>query len=118
MFDPSQLERGNPVWREQLLARRFQTSGRMDLAEYEGRGQWRVTPDFRQTLTRVPWRPIMERRRGLSIVGRCRRHQLGRERATERDFRGDLRGAFPRHLRHISSLHISAYDDKACYGGP
>ena len=22
-------------------------------AEYEGRGQWRITPDFRQTLTRM-----------------------------------------------------------------
>ena len=53
VFDLSQPVRSNQVWRKQLLARRFQTLGRMGLAEYEGRGQWRITPDFRQTLTRM-----------------------------------------------------------------
>ncbi|MEP4051022.1 MAG: DUF3363 domain-containing protein [Litorimonas sp.] len=41
------------LWRKQLLARRIKTLQRMGLAEYEGRGQWRVKPDFTQTLTKM-----------------------------------------------------------------
>jgi len=32
------------LWRKQLMARRIKTLQRMGLAEYEGRGQWRVKP--------------------------------------------------------------------------
>ena len=53
VFDLAQPVRSNQVWRKQLFARRFQTLARMGLAEHEGRGQWRITPDFRQTLTRM-----------------------------------------------------------------
>ena len=41
------------LWRKQLLARRIKTLQRMGLAEYEGRGQWRVRPDFTETLTKM-----------------------------------------------------------------
>ena len=41
------------LWRKQLIARRIKTLQRMGLAEYEGRGQWRVKPDFTQTLTKM-----------------------------------------------------------------
>jgi len=41
------------LWRKQLLARRIKTLQRMGLAEYEGRGQWCVKPDFTQTLTKM-----------------------------------------------------------------
>lgn len=41
------------LWRKQLLARRIKTLQRMGLAEYEGRGQWRVKPDFTRTLTKM-----------------------------------------------------------------
>ena len=41
------------LWRKQLLARRIKTLQKMGLAEYEGRGQWRVKPDFTQTLTKM-----------------------------------------------------------------
>ena len=41
------------LWRKQLIARRIKTLQRMGLADYEGRGQWRVKPDFIQTLTKM-----------------------------------------------------------------
>ena len=41
------------LWRKQLIARRIKTLQRMGLAEYEGRGQWRIKPDFTQTLTKM-----------------------------------------------------------------
>ena len=41
------------LWRKQLLARRIKTLQRMGMAEYQGRGQWRVKPDFTQTLTKM-----------------------------------------------------------------
>lgn len=41
------------LWRKQLFARRIKTFQRMGLAEYEGRGQWRIKPDFTQTLTKM-----------------------------------------------------------------
>ena len=41
------------LWRKQLLVRRIKTLQRMGLAEYEGRGQWHVKPDFTQTLTKM-----------------------------------------------------------------
>lgn len=41
------------LWRKQLMARRIKTLQQMGLAEYEGRGQWRVKPDFTQTLTKM-----------------------------------------------------------------
>jgi len=41
------------LWRKQLLARRIKTLQRIGLAEYEGRGQWRIKPDFTQTLTKM-----------------------------------------------------------------
>jgi len=52
-FDLSQPARPGEVWRKQLLGRRFKTLGRMGLAEYEGRGKWRTSPNFRETLTRM-----------------------------------------------------------------
>jgi len=41
------------LWRKQLLARRIKTLQRMGLAEHEGRGQWRIKPDFTRTLTKM-----------------------------------------------------------------
>lgn len=41
------------LWRKQLLARRIKTLQRMGLAEYEGSGQWRINPDFTQTLAKM-----------------------------------------------------------------
>ena len=41
------------LWRKQLIARRIKTLRQMGLAEYEGRGQWRIKPDFTQTLTKM-----------------------------------------------------------------
>ena len=41
------------LWRKQLIARRIKTLQRMGLAEYEGRGQWRIKSDFAQTLTKM-----------------------------------------------------------------
>jgi type IV secretory pathway VirD2 relaxase len=41
------------LWRKQLLARRIKTLQRIGLAEYEGRGQWRIKPDFTRTLTKM-----------------------------------------------------------------
>ena len=41
------------LWRKQLIARRIKTLQRMGLAEYEGRGLWRIKPDFTQTLTKM-----------------------------------------------------------------
>lgn len=43
----------NQLWRKQLMARRIKTLRKMGLADYEGRGQWRVKPDFTQTLTKM-----------------------------------------------------------------
>jgi len=41
------------LWRKQLIARRIKTLRQMGLAEYEGRGQWRIKSDFTQTLTKM-----------------------------------------------------------------
>jgi len=45
--------RPNQLWRKQLMARRIKTLQKMGLAEYEGRGQWTLKPDFTQTLTKM-----------------------------------------------------------------
>ncbi|WP_084169043.1 DUF3363 domain-containing protein [Hellea balneolensis] len=45
--------RPNQLWRKQLMARRIKTLQQMGLAEYEGRGQWTIKPDFTQTLTKM-----------------------------------------------------------------
>ena len=52
-LDLSKPVRPNQLWRKQLMARRIKTLQKMGLAEYEGRGQWRVKPDFTQTLTKM-----------------------------------------------------------------
>ena len=41
------------LWRKHLIARRIKTLRQMGLAEYEGRGQWRIKPNFTQTLTKM-----------------------------------------------------------------
>jgi len=45
--------RPNQLWRKRLMARRVKALQKMGLADYEGRGQWRVKPDFTQTLTKM-----------------------------------------------------------------
>ena len=52
-LDLSKPVRPNQLWRKHLMARRIKTLQKMGVAEYEGRGQWRITPDFTQTLTKM-----------------------------------------------------------------
>jgi len=63
------------LWRKQLLARRIKTLQRMGLAEYEGRGQWRVKTaplesgalrsGWAQMQSSIPPTQIRVRRQGL-----------------------------------------------------
>jgi len=41
------------LWRKQLIRKRMETLRKMGLAEYEGKGLWRMSPNFAQTLTRM-----------------------------------------------------------------